>query len=113
MVKLNEYLSVILSYGYPLRANAVRIRVYDLQFSRITCCTHGFSHAHSCSSVMADHGASVEEQDWEDGRPEYLREVSDLRFLNISIKTYEKKTGGGFPREEYYAYRIISMYVLT
>lgn len=60
-----------------------------------------------------DRGASLEEQDWEDGRPEYLREISDLRFLNISIKTYEKKTGGGFPREEYYAYRIISMYVLT
>ena len=47
----------------------------------------------------------------EDGRPEYHRVVSDMRFLNISIKTYEKKTGGGFPREEYFAYRIVSMSV--
>ena len=50
-----------------------------------------------------------EEDDWEDGKPEYHRVVTDLRFLNISIKTYEKKTGRGFPREEYFAYRIVSM----
>ena len=47
----------------------------------------------------------------EGARPEYHRLVSDLRFLNVSIKTYEKKTGGGFPREEYFAYRIVSMSV--
>ena len=39
------------------------------------------------------------------------REVCDLRFVNISIKSYDKKTGAGFPREEYFAFRIVSMYV--
>ena len=41
--------------------------------------------------------------------PEYLKQVTDLKFMNISIKGYDKKTSSGFPREEYYAYRIISM----
>lgn len=43
--------------------------------------------------------------------PEYLKRVTDLKFLNISIKGYDKKTSTGFPKEEYYAYRIISMWV--
>ena len=43
-------------------------------------------------------------------QPEYLREVTDLRFMNISIKGYDKKTSSsGFTKEEYYAYRIVSM----
>ena len=43
-------------------------------------------------------------------QPEYLREVTDLKFMNISIKGYDKKTSSsGFTKEEYYAYRIISM----
>ena len=42
-------------------------------------------------------------------QPEYLQEVTDLKFMNISIKGYDKKTSPGFTKEEYYAYRIISM----
>ena len=43
--------------------------------------------------------------------PEYLKEV-DVKFLNISVKGYEKKTvSSGFTKDEYYAYRIVSMYV--
>ena len=43
-------------------------------------------------------------------RPEYLEEVTDVKFLNISIKSYDKKTSSsGFTKEEYYAYRIVSM----
>lgn len=57
---------------------------------------------------MATEEAEIDDE-WEDVRPEYHRVVKDLRFLNISIKTYEKKTGGGFPREEYFAFRIVSM----
>lgn len=57
---------------------------------------------------MAAEEAEIDDE-WEDARPEYHRVVKDLRFLNISIKTYEKKTGGGFPREEYFAFRIVSM----
>ncbi len=45
--------------------------------------------------------------------PEYLQEVTDVKFQNISIKGYEKKAARGFTREEYYAYRIVSMYVRT
>ena len=41
--------------------------------------------------------------------PEYLKEVTDLNFVNISIKGYEKKTTSGFPKEEYYAYHIVAM----
>ncbi len=49
---------------------------------------------------------------WHDvSPPDYLKQVSDLKFLNISIKGYEKKLSTGFPKEEYYAYRIVSMYV--
>ena len=55
---------------------------------------------------MAEKGS---EPDWEVALPEYHRVVTDLRFVNISIKTYEKKVGGGFPREEYFAFRIVSM----
>ena len=44
-------------------------------------------------------------------RPEYLQEVTDVKFMNISIKSYDKKTSSsGFTKEEYYAYRIISMW---
>lgn len=42
--------------------------------------------------------------------PEYLKEVDDVKFLNISVKGYEKKTvSSGFTKDEYYAYRIVSM----
>ena len=42
--------------------------------------------------------------------PPFRKEIVDLKFVNISIKCYEKKIGTGF-KEEYYAYKIISMYV--
>ena len=49
----------------------------------------------------------------QEDQPEYLKEVGNVRFLNISLKGYEKKTGSsGFTKEEYYAYRIVSMYVI-
>lgn len=42
--------------------------------------------------------------------PEYLKEVNDVKFLNISLKGYEKKTvSSGFTKDEYYAFRIVSM----
>lgn len=65
---------------------------------------------------MADESESAEssktsKKQLED-EPEYLKEVSDVKFLNISIKGYEKKTASsGFTKEEFYAYRIISMWV--
>ncbi|XP_019849679.1 PREDICTED: sorting nexin-4-like [Amphimedon queenslandica] len=40
--------------------------------------------------------------------PPFKQAVSDLRFVNISIKCYEKKTGSGF-KEEYYAYKILAI----
>ena len=58
---------------------------------------------------MGDDEKKGEVTDWVDGTPMYQWKVTDLRFLNVSIKTHDKKTGGGFPREEYYAYRIVSM----
>ena len=60
--------------------------------------------------MSADEEKNIDDG-WDEARPEYHRIVSDLRFINISIKTYEKKTGGGFPREEYFAFRIVSMLV--
>ena len=48
---------------------------------------------------------------WQDvNTPDYLKEVTDSQFVNISIKGYEKKSSSGFPREEYYAFHIVSMY---
>lgn len=38
----------------------------------------------------------------------FLREVTDQRFVNISIKGYEKKVGTGF-KEEYYAFHVVAM----
>ena len=56
------------------------------------------------SQEVLDKSESTEE------KPEYLQEVTDLKFMNISIKGYEKKTSSsGFTKEEYYAYRIVSM----
>ncbi len=46
----------------------------------------------------------------ESDTPEYLRVVDGVKFLNISLKGYEKKTSSsGFTKDEYYAYRIVSM----
>ena len=51
-------------------------------------------------------GVSKKQED----QPEYLKEVSNVKFLNISIKGYEKKTStSGFTKEEYYAYHVVSM----
>ncbi len=58
--------------------------------------------------MMAEESDSVD--DVRKKQPEYLKEVSDVKFLNISIKGYEKKTlTSGFTKEEYYAYHIVSM----
>lgn len=44
---------------------------------------------------------------WQDlEAPPFQKEVPDVRFVNVSIKCYEKKTGSG----EYYAYKIVAMY---
>lgn len=48
------------------------------------------------------------EGDYDVDVPPLRREVSDHKFVNISIKCYEKKTGTGF-KEEYYAYKIVAM----
>lgn len=40
--------------------------------------------------------------------PPFRKEIVDLKFVNISIKCYEKKIGTGF-KEEYYAYKIVSI----
>lgn len=55
------------------------------------------------SQEILDKSPAAEEQ------PEYLQEVTDVKFMNISIKGYDKKTSSGFTKEEYYAYRIVSM----
>ena len=62
---------------------------------------------------MADApGGQEEGSEWQTvSGPEYLREVKGEQFVNISIKCYEKKTSTGFPREEYYGFHIVSMYV--
>ena len=76
-------------------------------------------HAHengrglSCEKLKmaADQsGSGMESDGWQSVElPAYLREVDDMRFVNVSIKNYERKTSSGFPREEYFAYRVVSM----
>lgn len=61
---------------------------------------------------MADHSNSPEPAAREgDGKQQvdYQKEVRNVRLLNISIKGYDKKTGTGFTKEEYYAFRIIAI----
>ena len=54
--------------------------------------------------------AEEEVKKQEDDVPDYLKVVDGVKFLNISLKGYEKKTSSsGFTKEEYYAYRIVSM----
>ena len=57
--------------------------------------------------------SSVEELEPEKSKKpeaEYLKVVDNVQFLNISLKGYEKKvSSSGFTKEEYYAYRIVSM----
>lgn len=50
----------------------------------------------------------VEESDYDVDISPLRREVSDHKFVNISIKCYEKRAGTGF-KEEYYAYKIVAM----
>lgn len=58
---------------------------------------------------MAEEGdGAIKKQ--EDDTPDYLKVEDNVKFLNISLKGYEKKTSAsGFTKEEYYAYRIVSM----
>ena len=67
--------------------------------------------AQTAEITSLDSEQSVEETgEWQElNQPDYLKQVTDLQFINISIKGYEKKTTTGFPKEEYYAYRIVSM----
>ena len=59
---------------------------------------------------MATEGSEDPSNKQEEDLPEYLKVVDDVRFLNISLKGYEKKaSSSGFTKEEYYAYRIVSM----
>ena len=44
----------------------------------------------------------------EDDDGSFRKEITDLKFVNISIKCYEKRAGTGF-KEEYYAFKIVSM----
>lgn len=54
--------------------------------------------------------AGQESEDWQKvERPLYLREIENVKFINVSIKGYERKSSSGFPKEEYFAYRIVSM----
>lgn len=46
----------------------------------------------------------------DENQSEFLKEITDVKFQNVSIKGYEKKSSTGFPKEEYYAFRIVSMY---
>ena len=41
--------------------------------------------------------------------PDYLLTDSEVAFKNISIKAYERKSTTTFPKEEYYAFEIITM----
>ena len=66
-----------------------------------------YYHAHKMAAEESESSSSWQQIE----SPPFKREVSDLRFVNISIKCYEKKTGSGF-KEEYYAYKIIAMWVL-
>ncbi|KAL5510784.1 hypothetical protein EMCRGX_G006385 [Ephydatia muelleri] len=49
------------------------------------------------------------ERTGEGTQKDYQKEVRDVRLLNVSIKGYDKKTGTGFTKEEYYAFRIITI----
>ena len=63
-----------------------------------------YCHAHNMAAEATTEGSSWQEKD----SPPFKRAVADLRFVNISIKCYEKKTGTGF-KDEYYAYKILAM----
>lgn len=61
---------------------------------------------------MAEPAVEEQERSGTAKKPEaeYLKVVDDVQFLNISLKGYEKKvSSSGFTKEEYYAYRIVSM----
>ena len=61
-------------------------------------------------ATMADLLDSGDTRRSDEELPEYMKEVTDAKFLNISIKGYEKKSStSGFTKDEYYAYRVISM----
>ena len=52
-----------------------------------------------CSTKMA---ASEED------KLPFRKEITDLKFINVSIKCYEKIAGSGL-KEEYYVFKILSM----
>ena len=60
--------------------------------------------------MATEEGEVTSSEEQKNDKPEYLKEVLDEKFLNVSINGYEKKTStSGFSKDEYYAYRIVSM----
>ena len=41
--------------------------------------------------------------------PPYLATIKDFSIQTVCIKGYERRTTATFPREEFYAYRVVSM----
>lgn len=45
----------------------------------------------------------------EDLGPPYRLTDDNLKILNVAIKGYTKKTTASFPREEYYAFKVVAV----
>lgn len=45
----------------------------------------------------------------EDLEPPYLLTNDSLKISNVAIKGYTKKTTSSFPREEYYAFKVVAV----
>ena len=41
--------------------------------------------------------------------PPYMATIKDFSIQTVCIKGYERRTTATFPREEFYAYRVVSM----
>ena len=41
--------------------------------------------------------------------PPYRLTDENLKILNVAIKGYTKKTTSSFPREEYYAFKVVAV----
>lgn len=50
---------------------------------------------------------AASEEDKSEALP-FRKEITDLKFINVSIKCYEKMAGSGL-KEEYYVFKIVSM----
>ena len=45
----------------------------------------------------------------QDLEPPYRLTDDKLKILNVAIKGYTKKTTSSFPREEYYAFKVVAV----